>query len=99
MENENGEINYCVDESPEFNTIEELRAYYNCIPLEDVMKGFDKVFEVAEAGCSMEEIEKSVSAMKDELDCKFDNSNEQGSEDIGVSITNDLRQKYKRYIK
>ena len=99
MENENGEINYCVDESPKFNTIEELRAYYNCIPLEDVMKSFDKVFEVAQAGCSMEEIEKSISAMKDELDYKFNNSNEQGSEDIGVSITNDLRQKYKRYIK
>ena len=99
MENENGEINYSVDESPEFNTIEELRAYHNYIPLEDVMKSFDKVFEVAEAGCSMEEIEKSISTMKDELDCKFNNSNEPGSEDIGVSITNDLRQKYKRYIK
>lgn len=31
--------------APKFNTIEELRAYYNCIPLDEVLNNMDKLFE------------------------------------------------------
>ena len=31
-------------ETPKFNTVEELRAYYHCCPLEEVVKEIDKLF-------------------------------------------------------
>ena len=32
--------------TPQFNTIEELRAYYNCIPLEDVINKINELNDV-----------------------------------------------------
>ena len=32
-------------ETPRFNTIEELRAYYNCIPYEEAVKNMNKLFD------------------------------------------------------
>ena len=32
-------------EMPHFNTIEELRAYYNCIPFDEVVKEMNELFE------------------------------------------------------
>ena len=32
-------------EMPHFNTIEELRAYYNCIPFDEAVKRMNKLFE------------------------------------------------------
>ena len=32
-------------EAPRFNTIEELRAYYNCIPLDEAVKNMNKLFD------------------------------------------------------
>ncbi|MBR5332532.1 MAG: hypothetical protein IKV32_04460 [Muribaculaceae bacterium] len=32
-------------EAPKFNTIEELRAYYDCIPFEEAVNNLNKLFE------------------------------------------------------
>ena len=32
-------------EAPRFNTIEEFRAYYNCIPLDEAVKNTNKLFD------------------------------------------------------
>ncbi|MBQ2046670.1 MAG: hypothetical protein II260_05720 [Muribaculaceae bacterium] len=32
-------------ETPHFNSIEELRAYYNCIPFDEAVKRMNKLFE------------------------------------------------------
>ena len=32
-------------EAPHFNSIEELRAYYNCIPFDEAVKRMNKLFE------------------------------------------------------
>ena len=32
-------------EAPRFNTIEEFRAYYNCIPFEEAVKNMNKLFD------------------------------------------------------
>mgnify|MGYP003298974758 CR=1 FL=1 len=33
------------DVAPKFNTIEELRAYYNCIPFDEAVNNMNKLFE------------------------------------------------------
>ena len=33
------------EKAPRFNTIEELRAYYNCIPFEEFVKNTNKLFD------------------------------------------------------